>query len=301
MWRRFCFVYMSKIGFYIVYAVLWTIAWLPLPVLYLFSDLGYLIVYKVARYRVKVVRQNMRNSFPNKTVTELRQLEHRFYHYLCDYGVESIWYLHASKHAITQHIVFDNCEVFTEAYRTGKDVIAVFGHYGNWEWVSSLPLHTHPDITIETLYRPLKNRDFDDFFLKLRSRFGCVCVDKKRVLRHILQDKKDGRPFVLAFIADQTPSVNNLHYWTPFLNQDTPFLTGWETIARKTNDYVVFLDTHRVKRGYYHCRVEVLSTEPKETAEFELTEQYARRMEQNILENPAYWLWSHKRWKHQRS
>jgi KDO2-lipid IV(A) lauroyltransferase len=120
------------------------------------------------------------------------------------------------------------------------------------------------------------------------------------VVRHILQNKKSKIPFVLAFIADQTPSVNNLHYWTNFLNQDTPFLTGWEAIARKTDDYVVFLNVHRKKRGYYHCYIELISASPAQTAEFELTEKYARLMERNILENPAYWLWSHRRWKHQR-
>lgn len=291
---------MAKVGFYIIYAFLWTIAWLPLSVLYLLSDFAYLIIYRVVRYRVKVTRANLSRSFPQKTTKELRLLERRFYRHLCDYGVETIWLLHASAKAISKHIIFDNIELFDEAYKQKKDVIAVFGHYGNWEWVSSLPIHTNPAVTIETLYRPLKNKDFDKFFLNLRSRWGCVCVDKNRVVRHILQNKKSKIPFVLAFIADQTPSVNNLHYWTNFLNQDTPFLTGWEAIARKTDDYVVFLNVHRKKRGYYHCYIELISASPAQTAEFELAEKYARLMERNILENPAYWLWSHRRWKHQR-
>lgn len=292
---------MKKVLFYITYAILWVVAWLPLPILYVLSDISYFLVYHVARYRVKTTRQNIRNAFPEKTDKERRKLEHRFYHHLCDYGFETIHMMHISEKEISRRITFENSELLEQLAQDGKSAIALFGHYCNWEWVCSLPLHLHDKLNVSTLYKTLKDDDFDRFFIDLRSRFGTHCYPKQKVLRGMVELQKMGKPFVLAFIADQTPSWNNLHYWTTWLNQDTPFLTGWETIAHKTNHPVIFLEMHKVKRGYYQCRVELLCDEPQKEEPFTLAEKYARRMEQNILDAPEFWLWSHKRWKYHRN
>lgn len=290
---------MDKIGFGILYALLWTVALLPLRVLYLFSDAAYLLVYRVCRYRVKVTRQNLRNAFPEKSDDERRTIERRFYRYLCDSFFEALRMLHMSDDEIAGHIRFENTELLENYALEGRDVYAVFGHYGNWEWICSLPLHLRL-LNVATLYKTLHNRAMDKFYIRLRSRYGTHCYSRKQVLRGIVELKKMGKPFVMAFIADQTPSLGNAHYWTTFLNQDTPFLTGWESIARKHNAPVAFLYVRRTGRGRYVYRFEPLCDNPQATAPNELVEAYARRMERNILENPAYWLWSHKRWKHRR-
>ncbi len=290
---------MKKTGFYILYAVLWTISLLPLRVLYVFSDFFYLIVYRVVRYRVKVTRNNLRNAFPEKTDAQRLEIEREFYRHLCDYVVETLRTLHMSDAEISTHIRFENPEVLDNYALQGRNVFAVFGHYGNWEWITSLPLHVR-ELSVSTLYKTLRNKAMDEFFIKLRSRYGTHCYARKQVLRGIVELKRMKRPFVMAFIADQTPSGNNVHYWTTWLNQDTPFLSGWEAIARKQNEPVVFLNMSKIERGHYVCRFETLCENPAQTQPNELVEKYARRMEQNILENPAYWLWSHKRWKYHR-
>ena len=292
---------MRKVLFYITYALLWVVAWLPLPMLYVLSDVSYFLVYHVARYRVKTTRENISKAFPKKSKKERRTLEHRFYHHLCDYGFETIRMMHISEKEIQRRITFENTELMQRLAQNGQNMIALFGHYCNWEWVCSLPLHLHDTMSVSTLYKTLKDDDFDRFFIHLRSRFGTHCYPKQKVLRGMVELQKMGKSFVLAFIADQTPSWNNLHYWTNWLNQDTPFLTGWETIAHKTNNPVIFLEMHKVKRGYYQCRVELLCEEPQKEEPFTLTEKYARRMEQNILDAPEFWLWSHKRWKYHRN
>ncbi|HKL96010.1 MAG TPA: lysophospholipid acyltransferase family protein [Paludibacteraceae bacterium] len=292
---------MKKVLFYITYSFLWVVAWLPLPLLYVISDITYFLIYHVARYRVKTTRENLLNAFPEKTKQERHKLEQKFYHHLCDYGFETIRFIHISEAEIRRRITFENTELLEKFAAQGDSIIALFGHYCNWEWVASLPLHFNNTISVSTLYKTLKNKDFDQFFIDLRSRFGTYCYPKQKVLRGMAELKKQNKQFVLAFIADQTPSWNNLHYWTTWLNQETPFLTGWESIARKTNYPVVFLEMHKVKRGYYQCKLELLCENPKETAPFELTEKYARRMERNILVAPEFWLWSHKRWKYHKN
>jgi len=292
---------MKKILFYITYFVLWVVAWLPLPILYVCSDITYFFVYHAAHYRVKTTRQNLRNAFPQKTDKERRKIEHQFYHHLCDYGFETIRMMHISEAEIRRRITFENIDLLEEIARNGQNIIALFGHYCNWEWVCSLPLHLHDTMSVSTLYKTLKDPDFDQYFIQLRSKFGTHCYPKQKVLRGMVELKTLNKPFVLAFIADQTPSWNNLHYWTYWLNQETPFLTGWETIAHKTKDPVIFLEMHKVKRGYYACKIELLCEHPETQAPFELAEKYARRMEQNILDAPEFWLWSHKRWKHHKN
>jgi KDO2-lipid IV(A) lauroyltransferase len=291
---------MQQLLFFLVYPLLWLLSWLPLRVLYLISDVICPVLHYVVRYRVRVVRRNLSQAFPHKTEAERRTIERRFYHHLCDYGLETLWLMHASKKAIKKHIHFDNIDLLLSTGRDGKNVIALFGHYCNWEWVCSIPLFMDDTMRVATLYKPLKSRFFDKMLLDFRSKFGTECVAKNRVMRAIVQFGREHTPFVLAFIADQTPSAGNIRYWTTFLNQDTPFLTGWESIAKKSNAIVVFLNMQKVRRGFYQCRVEQLSDAPQQVTEYALIEKYARKMEENILLDPAHWLWTHKRWKHQR-
>jgi KDO2-lipid IV(A) lauroyltransferase len=178
-------------------------------------------------------------------------------------------------------------------------VIMMMGHYGNWEWFSSAGSFFR-DANIYQVYRPLKNNTFDRLFLRLRSRFGARCIPKNDTLREIIRLKREDERAGVVLIADQTPSRNNLHYWTTFLNRDTPMLTGAERIARKLDIPVVFIDVRKPARGFYTVEFKLITDSPRLTPENWITEQYARLMENCILRNPAYWLWTHKRWKYNR-
>ena len=178
--------------------------------------------------------------------------------------------------------------------------ILLMGHYGNWEWFSG-STSRFKDSRIYQIYRPLSNKAFDQLFIHLRTQFGSYGIKKQDTVREVIQLKKDKTPCVVIFIADQTPSRNNLHYWTTFLNQDSAILTGPERLAKKLNLPVIFLDTKQVKRGYYTVDMKLLTDHPKDTPDNWITEQYARLMEKCILRNPAGWLWTHKRWKYNRT
>lgn len=292
---------MSQILYYIVYAVLYLHALLPLRVLYIFADILYIPLYYIIRYRVTVVRKNLKNSFPDKNIKELRQIEKEFYHHFCDYFVETIKLLHITDSEIRERISFDNMDIVKDLMEDNKSCIMFLGHYANWEWVPSITLEFTDGTLLGQIYRPLKNKAFDNIFLKLRSRFGSVSIPKNNTLRSMIEFKKENKKVLIGFMSDQTPSVANIHYWTNFLNQETPAYTGVERIAKKTGFSVTYLDIIKTGRGKYKCYVKLITADPKNEPEFAITEKYIREMERTILRHPAYWLWTHKRWKHKRS
>lgn len=291
----------EKIQYALLYAWVKVHAILPMRVLYLLSDVLYVLIYKIAGYRVKVVRRNMRASFPDKSEEELRRMEREFYHHFSDYIVETIKLAHISLEEVQQRAFLKNPELVDRLMEKGYTCfILLMGHYGNWEWFSSASSRFE-DSRIYQIYRPLNNKAFDRLFIQLRTHFGSFGIKKNDTIRDIIKLKQDKTRSVVIFLADQTPSKANLHYWTQFLNQDSAILTGPERIARKLDLPVIFLDTQKVKRGYYTVDMHLITERPKQTPEFWITERYARLMEKCILRNPAFWLWTHKRWKHKRN
>lgn len=285
--------------FYIFYAFVWLISFLPLQVLYIFSYLIYFLAYYVVKYRRKVVRDNLKNSFPEMSEAEIVKIEKGYYLHFADIVMETVKLMHISDDEMRHRMQFSNPEVLGDFFENGKSVVILLGHYGNWEWIPSIYMN-YDGIVGGELYRPLNNKYFDQFFLKLRSRFGTVNIPKNDALRAIVNIRREGKTFGLGFIADQTPSANNLHYWKTFLNQDTPFLNGPESIARSGGYAVVYFDVRKIERGYYTCDLITLTDDAKKTAENEITDKYVELFERTIRRDPTCWLWSHRRWKHKR-
>lgn len=292
---------MNKILYGIVYSWMFLHALLPFRLLYILSDILYFWVYKVVGYRVKVVRTNLSNSFPEKTKKELRTIEKEFYHHFCDYFVETIKLLHISDEEMQKRMKFENIELVKDLMKDGNSAMMFLGHYCNWEWIPSINLHFKgEEKTLGQIYKPLKNKAMDDIFLKIRSRFGSLGISRYETLRVIVRLRGQKKQTLIGFMADQLPSINNIHYWTTFLNQESAIFTGVERIAKQTGFAVVYLDMQKEKRGYYKATVRLITDKPKEEPEFSITETYIRAMEKTILRNPAYWLWTHKRWKRKR-
>lgn len=289
---------MKKAGFYIFYLFAWTLALLPLPVLYLFSDLLFVLLYYFPSYRRDIVIMNLRNSFPEKGEKELRMIERRFYSHLADLFVETISVIHISRKQILKRFRFRNMSLLDRFYNEGRDVAAVCSHYNNWEWLSSMPLQS--PFTAMTVYKPLKNKYFDKLMHDLRAKFGVVPAPMQVVLREILKQRKNRKLTVTAFIADQTPTPGDSVYWTTFLNQETGFYTGTEKIAVMLDMPVIFVHIIKVKRGCYEVELSLISEHPKEEAGGVITGRHVRKLEEIIKECPEHWLWSHRRWKYKR-
>lgn len=290
----------SKVLYALLFAWIKVHAVLPMPALYVLSDIFYFIVYYIVRYRRKIVSQNLKKSFPNKTNKELNLLERRFYRHFSDCIVETIKLASISQDELLRRANIQNPEfVFDLMDRGHNTIIMVMVHYANWEWFSGTTARFKGRTSVYQIYRPLKNKAFDLLFNYLRTRFHSSGIKKTDAVREMIYLKRNNTPAIVVFIADQTPSAANLHYWTDFLNQDTAILTGPERIARKLDVPVVFADTQKTGRGFYTVDLKLITDRAKETPKFWITEQYVRMMETCILRDPAYWLWSHNRWKHQ--
>ena len=286
-----------KFLFYIVLFVWYLLSLLPLSVLYVLSDIFFVLAYYVLRYRRRLVRKNLMDSFPEKKKSEIIKIEKGFYLFLCDYIVESMKLLTMSKKNLQRRMVFKGTETVDEIIQDGQSCAIYLGHYCNWEWITSLPLYVTKDAQCGQIYPPLENKDFDRLFLRLRERMGAVCIPMAETLRRIVEFKKKGKQVVIGYISDQVPYWNNIHYWTDFLHHDTPVLTGTERIAKSANHAVFYMDVKCVRRGYYECEFKLITREPKKYKDFELTEIYFRELEKTIQRDPKYWLWSHNRWK----
>lgn len=247
-----------------------------------------------------VVRTNLKNSFPEKSLCEIIGIEKRYYRHMCDIFIESYKLWHMSEEEIKRRCVFKHTEVLEQYYEKGRSVIGVFGHFGNWEWMTSYRLWTNYDVDFYPLYKPLYDKVLDRLMFKIRSHFGAKPVPKNDILRLLVKNRQSGKLCFSAFIADQTPNIHNLNFWMEFLNQDTPVFLGTEKIATKFNMPVISLHMRCVKRGYYEVDFVNLCAEPAELPSGELTMMHTRLLEQHIREMPEMWLWSHKRWKHQR-
>jgi KDO2-lipid IV(A) lauroyltransferase len=287
---------MKRILYYLAYSMLWLITLLPLRVLYLFSDFIYLVLYYLVGYRKRTVYQNLQRSLPDKSPEEITQIARKFYRQLCDYFLESVYRIHMGEKENARRIQYKNHEFLPDYYQQGKSIILLLSHYGNWEWptrISRLSSHT-----LLGIYKPLQNKYFDRFFIKLRGQFGGVAIPMESTLRTLVNHQRNNQPVVLYAIADQRPQWTGIQHWTIFLNQDTPVITGPEKIARRFNIPVYFLDLQRVKRGYYSAEFKPICEKPEDVPEFDIIRKYLSMLERNILQRPELWLWSHKRWKY---
>ena len=288
---------MKKVLYYITYTLVWLLSQLPLRVLYGLSDFIFLIIFHVVKYRRPLVQKHLADSFPEKDEKERKQIERGFYHWFCDYLVESIKMLTMSQRQMMRRMTFKGGEQIDEAVKEGRSCALYLGHYCNWEWITSLPLWLTPEVCCGQIYHVLENKDYDRLFLKLRQRWGAVCIPMAETLRRIIKYKQENKQVTIGYISDQVPFWNNIHHWLNFLNHDTPVLTGTERLVRQTNHVVFYVDIRRVKRGYYEAEFILLSREPKNMKEFELTDRYFQMLEASIRRAPQYYLWTHNRWK----
>jgi KDO2-lipid IV(A) lauroyltransferase len=286
---------MIKKGFtWLGIAFLYLTSLLPFWFLYLLSDILFVIIYHIAKYRRPVVQQNLANAFPEKSTEERHDIERKYYRYLADLIVETVKMITVSEKQMRKRVVATNSELVHEYFAKGKSIIAVAGHYCNWE-MAALNFNFVTDKRFMIVYKPLSNQIFDEFFISIRSRFGGQPVAMKQTLRKMVEYRKELTVSVL--VGDQTPVKHEVNYFTEFLNQPTAVFLGIEKIAKTIDAAVVFYDMKRVKRGYYTYTLVPLTENPKQTAEHEITEMHVKYLDSIIRKVPQYWVWSHRRWK----
>jgi KDO2-lipid IV(A) lauroyltransferase len=298
--------------------LLHAIAWMPFWVLYGLADIIFVILYLIIGYRKRVVSDNLRNSFPEKSADELKKIRRQFYRNFADYIVETIKLLHVSDKEMKKRMTFSGVDIIDDALENGQPVVCYFAHLGNWEWAPSITLHSRlrpdRDAAFCQIYRPLRNQWFDATMLQLRSRFGSHSLPKRRAFLDLMRYAKQGMPTVTGFMSDQKPSHGDTLHVLNFLHHPTAVITGTEIVCNRLKALPVYWHMTKPSRGHYHITVIPINLQSSNPADatpgsnlmasdsagsnFPLTDRYAELLEQNIRQTPALWLWSHKRWKH---
>jgi KDO2-lipid IV(A) lauroyltransferase len=288
-------LFIDKLTYFFFRAFTAVFSRMPFHVLYVISDVLFFLIYRVAGYRKKVVYANLRNSFPERTEQELAFIARNFYHHLGDLIVESVKAGKISEEEIVKRFIMKRSGELEDLYRDGRSAIVVAGHYNNWEWpgIAAGPQMMHKPVGF---YKPLTNQYVDGYMKKTRVKGRSALVSITNTVEVFKTDWKE--PAAFYMIADQSPSNARLAYWVKFMNQDTATLHGPEKYARIYNMPVFYVDIKKVKRGYYETEFILICANPSQTKTGEITQKFMQILEEKIRENPQYYLWSHRRWKH---
>lgn len=281
-----------KVKAIIKFAPFYLLSLLPLCVLYVFSDIASVILFRIIKYRCKIVFDNLQKSFPEKGLREIHETEKRFYRHFCDIFIEAIKFISIRKSVILKRFKLNNPYLVNRYFQEGKSIILYGGHYGNWEWMASLPFHIPHQML--SFYQEQSNKYFNQLMMVIRERFDHKCIESKsgyKILYGYIRKKQ----LTLTYMAgDQSPKKSSTKHWVKFLNRETAFLIGADRIAKKTGHALFYPKIKKTKRGYYEFEfIEIDTAGNSEN----IINSYAKLLEENIKEQPELWLWSHRRWK----
>ena len=289
---------MQLLAYILIYPILWIVSMLPFRILYFVSDLLYILMYYVIGYRKKVVKENLNLVFPNKSEAELRIVLKRFYHHLCDMIVESVKSMNISIDSMKSRYKFNNLDIITDYEKQNKSIILMCAHYGSWEWIFILQTYTtHRSYAI---YKRLQNKYFDRLVKSIRARYNSYLITTKETFSVMEEARKKGILSMSGFASDQSPKKDKARYWADFMGINVPVHTGAEALAKKLDMPIVFFSVKRMKRGFYEATFQTLADKPKSFKDYDITDRFLKLVEDQIIEAPEYYLWTHNRWKHRK-
>jgi KDO2-lipid IV(A) lauroyltransferase len=289
---------MHALVFFLVYPFIWLISILPFKVLYFLSDVFFILIFRIFRYRKTVVLENLNLAFPEKSKQEKAKIAKEFYKHFCDLIFESIKSLTISEEDIKKRYTLINIDEIQKIEDEGKSVVIMMAHYGNWEWIFIMQRHVKS--RGYAVYKRLRNKYFDQLIKKIRAKYNTELITTKEIIPTLLKAKVKNETSISGFISDQSPKVDKAFHWQKFMGIEVPVHTGAEMIAKKLDSSVVFCSVTKVKRGHYEAKFKTIAKEPKGFADFDITDQFLKLVESQIREAPEYYLWTHKRWKHRR-
>lgn len=287
---------MQLLAYILIYPLLWMVSLLPFKILYMVSDLLYILIYKCFGYRKTVVRNNLKLALPNKTEKERLSIEKKFFKHLCDMILEAIKSITISEAEMTKRYVFTNVDQINALYKEQKSVVVFMGHYASWEWVFILQKFT--EYKGYAVYKRLRNKYFDALVKRIRSKYNSHLITTKETYPALLNAKKNKELTFNGFVFDQSPKAKKAIHWQNFMGIKVPAHVGAEIIAKRLDMATAFLKVKKIKRGYYEATFMDIIKSPKDFNNFEITNASIKRVEEQIIEAPEHYLWSHKRWKH---
>ncbi|MCE3074232.1 lysophospholipid acyltransferase family protein [Chryseobacterium gwangjuense] len=279
--------------------ILYLISKIPLKILYIFSDIIFFLNYYIVGYRKKVILQNIKNSFPEKTDEEIQAILKKFYLNFSDYLVETVKSFSISETESRVRMQHINQHLFHEAKAEGKNIILLAGHVFNWEWMNALALLT-PQKNSHPVYRKVNSSFWEDQMKKVRNKFGNEALEANEVILNIFRNQNDGES-IYMFVADQTPHVAHVNYGLEFLNQRTPAFIGYDKLATRMDLIFIYCEMKKVKRGFYQVNYHRIYPDGEKFVNNEVVRKFHKLLENTIHKYPDNYLWSHRKWKYQDS
>lgn len=287
---------MQFLIFALVYPFIWLLSKLPMRILYGISNVLFVLVYYLFKYRRKVVLSNLNIAFPDLSIEEKNQISRKFFRHFTDLFMETIKAISITKKEILKRYQYKNPELVEDFLKNGRSIAFVSAHQGNWEWFASCPMVFN--CRARGAYTSLGNQYFDKIVKESRERFGFICYESAKTVKAFYEDFKAKKQSIYLLISDQSPQLEHAMYWQEFFGVKVPFHVGAESLAKKFDLVVINCATKKIKRGYYETEFTFISKNPKETKNYEITNNYISLTEQLIKEQPEFYLWSHKRFKH---
>ena len=288
---------MQFIVFAITYPIIWILSRLPMKILYVISDFFYVLIYYVFGYRKQVVLDNLKLAFPEKTIVENEAIRKKFFKHLMDLVVESIKAFTISEKEILKRYSFVNPELVNKYARDGRSIAIVGAHQANWEWSVSFPKVLN--INLYGAYQELNNKYYEKTVKDSRSKFGVTGFKNAKMVREMQQHFSNQQQGAYILLSDQSPQPHKAQYWRKFFDINVPVHTGTEMLSKRFNLVVINYVAKKVKRGYYEAEFQLITDAPKGLDNYQITDLYTALTEKNIRAQPALYLWSHKRFKHQ--
>ena len=287
---------MQFLVYILAYPLLWLISILPFPVFYLFSDFVYFLVYRIIGYRKKVVRANLALALPHLSDAERKDVEKKFYKHMCDMFLEMVKTMSISPEEMDRRFHVTNIDLVLDYAKKGKSVILVASHYASYEWLLTI----NPKLGFQgvAVYKKLANPYFDKLVRKIRSKYNTEMIETRKAIPTMAQNQRNGVLSMYGLASDQSPKLDRIFHSMKFMGVEVPVHTGAEMLAKKYDLAVIMVKVKKVKRGFYEATFLSLADNPKEFKDFEITEMYLKEVEKQILEQPEFYLWTHKRWKH---
>lgn len=289
---------MNLLIYLIAYPFLWLISILPFRLLYIFSDFVYILVYRIIKYRKKSVRNNLALALPNLSDKERLVIEKKFYHHLCDMFLEMIKTMTISEKEINKRFIFTNLEVYHNLEKKNKSIVLMIAHYASYEWVISL--NSKINYKGYAIYKKINNPYFDKLVKDIRAKFKASLITTKVTLPTIEENQNKNILALYGFASDQSPKLSTTFHWANFMNINVPVHTGAEMLAKKHDMNVVFLKTKKIKRGFYEASFEILAENTTQIPNYKITDDFLKLVENQIIEQPEFYLWTHNRWKHRK-
>nr|WP_255785111.1 lysophospholipid acyltransferase family protein [Membranihabitans maritimus] len=276
------------------FSLIYTISLFPVSFIKMtFGKTFYFLTYQIFKYRYGVIIQNLSRALPDKSYGEIKIIARNYYKHLSDITIEILKLCSIRQNQLEDRMKIQNPDLLQRYCSRNENVIILLGHYGNWEYLNIVPALL-PGIKMNAIYKPLSSPVMEKIFCRVRSRFGMNLITVKEAPRYLIQQKNSAQ--LTFFISDQYPGKNAKHE-SNFMHQSTLTFTGAEKLAKFTNAVVLYAEISKSAENKWAVIFHPITEHAAETRIQEITSSFNKKLQSTIEEEPAYWLWSHKRWK----